>query len=401
MWFCDRPTIKPVCRLEDDEVKTYYEENQAEFYSPETVEARHILIKLDKDADENAVEAARMRAVEIHDRILKGEEFAELAKQLSEGPSKSQGGYLGTFGRGRMVKPFEDQAFALQAGDISEPIRTDFGWHIIKVEKHNAAQTLTLEASQDKIRGQLSDKKARALALEDAESVYDMSYGGDDLLAAAERLGVAVTTTDALARNDTVPGVADSDKFLSTAFSLDAMVVSDVQELGDGFYIIQTLEKIPSQIPAFETVQERVQQDLLSEKQWTQADADAQEMLQALRDGAVMAEVGQARGITPRTTGWFKRGDAIPDVGFEPALAAAAFNLSSDKPYPATPVRGTKGVFVFRYVDRQIPDAQSDVAELDAIQEQLLQRKQREIYGNWMTQARNQTEIEIEHALLK
>ena len=388
-------------QLEDDEIKTYYEENQDEFYSPETVEARHILIKLDKDADEKTVEAGRARAVAIHERILKGEDFAELAKELSEGPSKSQGGYLGTFGRGRMVKPFEDQAFAMQTGDISEPIRTDFGWHIIKVEKRNAAQTLTLAVSEDKIRGQLSDKKARALALEDAESAYDMSYGGDDLLAAAERLGVAVTTTEALARNDTVPGVADSEKFLSTAFSLDAMVVSDVQELGDGFYIIQTLEKIPSEIPAFETVQERVQQDLISEKQWTQAEADAQEMLQALRDGAAMAEVGQGQGITPRTTGWFKRGDAIPDVGFEPALAAAAFKLSLDDPYPAAPVRGTKGVFVFRYVDRQIPDAQSDAVELDAIQEQLRQRKQREIYGNWMTQARNQTEIEIEHALLK
>ena len=250
-------------QVDHEEVKTYYEENQAEFYSPEKVEARHILIKVDRDADENAVEAARVRAVEIYDRILKGEDFAELAKQVSEGPSKSQGGYLGTFGRGRMVKPFEDQAFVLQAGEVSEPIRTDFGWHIIKVEKHNAAQTLSLEASQDKIRGQLSDKKARALALEDAESAYDMSYGGDDLLAAAERLGVTVTTTEALARNNAIPGVADSEKFLSTGFSLDEMAVSDVQDLGDGFYIIQTLEKIPSQIQSFETVQARVQQDLL------------------------------------------------------------------------------------------------------------------------------------------
>jgi peptidyl-prolyl cis-trans isomerase D len=382
-------------------VRTYYEENQAEFYSPETVEARHILIKLDKDADEKTVEAARMRAAEIHGRILNGEDFEELAKQLSEGPSKSQGGYLGTFGRGRMVKPFEDQAFALQTGEISEPIRTDFGWHIIKVEKHNAAQTLTLEASQDKIRGQVSDKKARALALEDAESVYDMSYGGDDLLMAAERLGVPVTTTDALARNDAVQGVADSNKFLTTGFSLEAMAVSDVQDLGDGFYIIQTLEKIPAQIPAFETVQARVQQDLISEKQWTQADADAQEMLQTLREGTTLVELGQARGITPQTTGWFKRGDAIPDVGFEPGLAAAAFKLSSDNPYPEKAVRGEKGVFVFRYLDRQIPDIASSAVELDAIQEQLQQRKQREIYGNWMTEARNQTEIEIEHSLLK
>lgn len=388
-------------RVEDDEVKTYYEENQAEFYSPETVEARHILIQLDKDADEKAVEAARMRAAEIHARALKGEDFAELAKQFSEGPSKGQGGYLGTFGRGRMVKPFEDKAFSLQAGEISAPTRTDFGWHIIKVEKHNAAETLTLEASQNKIRGQLSEKKARALALEDAESAYDMSYGGDDLLTAAERFGVVVATTEATGRNGVVPGVANPGKFLGTGFSLDTMGVSDVQDLGDGFYIIQTLEKIPAQIPAFEDVQARVQQDLKIEKQWTQADADAREMLQAAREGTALVDVGKPKDIVPQTTGWFKRGDAVPGIGSEPGLAAAAFKLSMDNPFPDTSVRGGKEVFVFRFVDRQIPVAQSDIAELETIKTQLRQRKQREIYGNWMAEARRQTEIEIDQSLLK
>lgn len=388
-------------QVEDDEVKTYYEENQAEFYSPETVEARHILIQLDKDADEKAVEAARMRAAEIHARALKGEDFAELAKQLSEGPSKGQGGYLGTFGRGRMVKPFEDKAFSLQPGEISAPTRTDFGWHIIKVEKHNAAETLTLEAAQNKIRGQLSEKKARALALEDAESAYDMSYGGDDLLTAAERFGVVVATTEAIARNGVVPGVANPGKFLGTGFSLDTMGVSDVQDLGDGFYIIQTLEKIPAQIPAFEDVQARVQQDLKIEKQWTQAEADARDMLQAVREGTSLVDVGQPKDIVPQTTGWFKRGDAVPGIGSEPGLAAAAFKLSMDNPFPDTPVRGGKEVFVFRFMDRQIPVAQSDIAELDSIKKQLRQRKQREIYGNWMAEARSQTEIEIDQTLLK
>lgn len=388
-------------QVEDDEVKTYYEENQAEFYSPETVEARHILIQLDKDADEKAVEAARLRAAEIYARTMKGEEFAELAKQLSEGPSKEQGGYLGTFGRGRMVKPFEDTAFALQAGEISEPTRTDFGWHIIKVEKHNAAETLTLEASQNKIRGQLSDKKARAMALEDAESVYDMSYGGDDLLAAAERFGVVVATTGAIARNDVVPGVANSGKFVETGFSLDAMSVSDVQDLGDGFYIIQTLEKIPAQIPAFEDVQARVQQDSKVEKQWTRAEAEAGAMLQALREGTALAVVGPPKGIAPQTTGWFKRGDAVPGIGFAPDLVAAAFKLSPDSAFPDKPVRGEKEIFVFRFIDRRIQAAQSGDAELDTIKKQLHQRKQREIYGNWMAEARSQTDIEIDQALLK
>lgn len=387
-------------QIEDGEVQAYYEENQAEFFSPEKVEARHILIKVDQDADDAAVEAARLRAADIHGRAVKGEDFAELAKALSEGPSRNQGGYLGTFGRGQMVKPFEDQAFALKAGEIGDPVRTDFGWHIIKVEQHHAAETLTLEASQDRIRGMLSEKKARALALEDAETAYDMSYGGDDMLAAAERLGATVTTTEWLARDDAVPGVADSQQFLETAFALETMVVSDVQDLGDGYYLIQPLESRPAEIPAFEGVRERVAQDVLEDQQWSQAEADAREMLTSIREGQSLTEVAQAKGLTPQATGGFKRGDAVPGIGFNPEMAAAAFALSSEKPLPEAPVRGEQGVLVFRLLERRLPEAQSGLAEMDALKEQLRQRKQRDVYQNWMAQARSQAEIEIDRELL-
>ena len=112
---------------------------------------------------------------------------------------------------------------------------------------------------------------------------------------------------------------------------------------------------------------------------------------------------GLIAGIGCVSVGWLRRQFAphFPPHAAFAALAAPAFKLSSDDPYPEKAVRGEKGVFVFRYADRQIPDTQSNAAELDAIKEQLRQRKQRELYGNWMTQARNQTEIEIEHALLK
>jgi peptidyl-prolyl cis-trans isomerase D len=384
-----------------DEVETYYEEHKADFFSPETVEARHILIKVAKDADEATVEAARAKAADIRARAVKGEDFAELAKKFSEGPSRNQGGYLGTFGRGQMVKPFEEQAFALKDGEISEPFRTDFGWHIVKVEKHHPAETLSLEAAQNKIRGLLTDQKARALALEDAETAYDMSYGGDDILAAAKRFGVTVETTGWIARGDTVPGIPNAQKFVETGFALDPMAVSEVQELGDGFYLIQPLEERPSVVPPFEDVQERVAQDVHEQKQWEKAEADARDMLQALRNGTGLETVAQSKGLTPHATGGFKRGDAVPGIGNEPELAAAAFKLTADNPYPATPVKGEKGVFVFRFRNRSIPDAQAGLADLDSLKQQLLQRKQMEVYRDWMAQARSHTEIEIDHSLLQ
>jgi peptidyl-prolyl cis-trans isomerase D len=387
-------------QVSDDEIKTYYEENQSEFFTPETVEARHILIKVGKDADEAAVEAARLRAQAVYERAVQGEDFAKLAKEFSEGPSRNQGGYLGTFGRGKMIKPFEDKAFALKAGEISAPVRTDFGWHIIKVEKHNMAHTLTLEEAQNKIRGLLSDKKARALALEDAESAYDMTYGGDDMLAAAESLGVTVHTTDWIAQGDTVPGVADSPKFVAAVFALDTMAVSDVKDLGDGFYLIQSLENRPAEIPAFDSVKARVVQDVREEKQWAQADTEARAMLQSLRDGGTLAELGQSKGQSPKATGAFKRKDAIPGIGYNPGLAAAAFKLSAETPYPEAPVRGQQSVFVFRLLERRLPDAQAAQAQLESLKQQLLQRKQGEIYQNWIAQARSRTEIEIDRAML-
>jgi len=388
-------------QVNDDEVQAYYEENRSEFFSPETVEARHILIKVGPDADDAAVEAARVKAADLQARALKGEDFAELAKEFSEGPSRNQGGYLGTFGRGRMVKPFEEKAFALQEGEISDPVRTDFGWHIIKVEKHHAAETLTLEAARNRIRGLLTDKKARALALEDAETAYDMTYGGDDILAAAERLGVKVATTDWVAQGDIVPGVADSKKFVETCFALDPMAVGEVQDLGDAFYLIQPLERRPAEIPAFEEVQDRIAQAVKDKKQWDQAEADGRDMLQALRDGTGFDEVSQSKHLTPVTTGPFKRGDAVPGVGYEPGLAAAAFALSTKNPYPESPVRGAGGIFIFRFLGQSVPDASSALETLDTIKQQLRQRKQMAVYRDWMAQARSQAEIEIDHSLLK
>ena len=398
-----RPSdYKAKVTVDENEVKTYYDENQAEFFAPETVEARHILIQVNKDADEKTVETGRLKAEDILARAQKGEDFAELAKELSEGPSKNQGGYLGTFERGRMVKPFEEAAFSLKDGEISEPVRTDFGWHIIKVEKHTPAETRTLEASQNKIRGQLSEQKARALALEDAESAYDMSYGDDDLLLAAERLNVSVETTGMVARDQEIPGVKNTAKFMETAFGMEDMAVSDVQDLGDGFYIIQTLEHLPSQVPNFEEVKSRVDQDVVKDKQWEQAEVMADAILQSLKEGATMAEVGQTRGLSPQQTGWFKRNDPVPGFGMDPQLAVAAFKLSPEEPLPEKPLRGEKGVSVIRHAGRQVPDSQSfGDADLEATKQQLRQRKQQETFGAWMSEARSQSEIEIDPAAIK
>ncbi len=119
----------------DDEIRNYYQANPEEFKKPKTVEARHILLKLDRDADPATVEQKRVKALKILEMAQAGKDFADLARQYSEGPSKDRGGYLGEFQKDNMVKPFADKAFSMETGEIGGPVRTQFGWHVIKVEK--------------------------------------------------------------------------------------------------------------------------------------------------------------------------------------------------------------------------------------------------------------------------
>jgi peptidyl-prolyl cis-trans isomerase C len=121
------------------------------------VHARHILIKLAPDADEAAKAEAHKKIEAVQEKALKGGDFAELAKVHSEGPSNARGGDLGFFGRGQMVKPFEEAAFALEPGKISDIVETRFGYHLIKVEEKKAERALSF----DEVKPQLMDKLKR------------------------------------------------------------------------------------------------------------------------------------------------------------------------------------------------------------------------------------------------
>lgn len=149
--------------VSEEEVKKYYEENPTEFEVPEQVQASHILLSTkptDPNADPNEVKAqAKEKADELLKQLKDGADFAALAKEHSSCPSKARGGDLGQFTRGRMVKPFEEAAFALKTGELSDVVETDFGYHIIKVTEHTDASTTTFEDAKDGIMEKLSRQK--------------------------------------------------------------------------------------------------------------------------------------------------------------------------------------------------------------------------------------------------
>ncbi|MGV8074016.1 MAG: peptidylprolyl isomerase [Syntrophobacteraceae bacterium] len=142
-----------------EETKAFYDGNPEVFKTPEVVRASHILVKVDSKATDAEKAKAKEKIEKIQARIKKGEDFAVVAKETSECPSSAQGGDLDFFQRGQMVKPFEDAAFAMKAGDTSGVVETEFGYHIIKVTDKKSPGVASYEEMKDKIEQHLKQQK--------------------------------------------------------------------------------------------------------------------------------------------------------------------------------------------------------------------------------------------------
>jgi len=158
----------------DEEAKKFYEENKTEFQQPETVKASHILFRVNKDDSEEVVNQKLKEAKAAEGRAKKGEDFAALAKELSEEPgAKESGGDLGFFPKDRMVPEFAEVAFIQKVGDISDPVRTQFGWHVIKVTDKKAAGTLPYDEVKEQLITYLKAKKQEEAAQDLLKSLRD------------------------------------------------------------------------------------------------------------------------------------------------------------------------------------------------------------------------------------
>ena len=147
--------------VSDEEAKAYYDDNPKDFMRPEQIQARHILIKVSPKADKSEKAAARKKIEEIQAKLKKGEDFGALAKEFSEGPSSAKGGDLGWFERGRMVKPFEEAAFALKPGEVSNVVETQFGYHLIEVTDKRPASKMAYADVKEKLQQYLKDIKVQ------------------------------------------------------------------------------------------------------------------------------------------------------------------------------------------------------------------------------------------------
>jgi peptidyl-prolyl cis-trans isomerase D len=387
--------------LSDEEIREYYDENMETFKIPKTVEARHILLKVNRDADPETVKKTKDRILDILKLAKEGKDFAKLARQYSEGPTRDKGGYLGKFKKEDMVKPFADMAFKLKPGEISEPVRTQFGWHLIKVEKVNEASVTSFEDAKKDIRKKLTDDMAKSLAYDEAEAVSDDAFEKEDLINAAKERNMKILTTDFFSRKGPIKGINNPSKFASVAFDLTDMEISNVQEFENGYYILQLVDKVQPKIPAFDKVKEKVRLELIKDKQDEKAKVDSETLLAALKSGKTMQAESKKFNLTPKSTGFFKRNGSIPEIGFEREISEAAFQLTDKKQFPENVLKGSKGYYVIQFKDRKISDPENFSKEKEEIKNRLLAQKKSGIFDALLAQLKSKSEITIKEGFLE
>ena len=145
--------------IDDNEVKSFYEKNPAQFIRPEAVKVSHILIKVDPSADDDQREKAKTAIEELHAKVKSGEDFVELAKQHSQGPNSEKGGDLGFIVRGQTPKPIEEAAFKLKPGDVSNIIQTEIGYHLIKATEKQEEGSYSFDEVKDSLKRYLKETK--------------------------------------------------------------------------------------------------------------------------------------------------------------------------------------------------------------------------------------------------
>ena len=384
----------------DARIKDFYEQNQEQFKIPQKVEARHILIKVAQDAEEEKVNEALKRAQDIFDMAQKGQDFEELAKQYSEGPTKDNGGYLGVFEKQSMVKPFADKAFSMKAGDISEPVKTMFGWHIIKVVAKFDASVQTMAMASETIKKELEQQEMQNLAYYKAGEAFDAVIDGDDFEQVALIVNKKLVTTKDFDINGKGLEIEDNTGFATAAFSLALDAISDVKEIGGSYYLIKVVKKIEPALQAFDLVKDKVLSELTQKLQIKKAKEDAQLIVSKTSDEKTLEKLAKDNLLTLKSTELFTRNSRVEEVGNSPEFVQASFLLNENNKIHPEIIEVSSKYYVVGFKEKKIPEESEIIENIKTIKDEITWNKQSQYYQAWINELKSQSKINYDPEIL-
>ncbi len=400
----DKLKVRAKVPISDAEIRAEYEAKKASFAVPEQVNVSHILVSVDPKGGPEADAKARTKAEALAARAKAGEDFAKLATENTDDPSgKENGGQLPPFGRGQMVPEFEKAAFDMKPGEIRGPVKTNYGYHVIKLTARTPAGTKTLEDVRPSLSGDLAERKATGetdrLARDLAGKIRALRTKSDEELRKLQSDIVTYNTTDWFSRSGPIAGIGANPDFSKEAWSLKVGEVSTNSiPTSRGPAFVRPLAERPAGIQPFSEVRAVVVENWKSERREKDALEKLAPVARELGSGTTLAELAKRYETEVKTTPEFGPQGPVPDLGAAPRLTDEVFKTPSGQAGPPVPV--PSGFVLFRVLTRAQANPAAFAAQRAQLVESLRAKEAERLIRAVVTQMRADRKIEINEELL-
>jgi peptidyl-prolyl cis-trans isomerase D len=392
----DRDQARQKVTVPVNDIQRYYNDNIQQYQTPEQVRASHILLNTGgKDEAE-----VRKQAEAILAQVKAGADFAELAKKFSEdAASKVNGGDLDFFSRGRMVPEFEQVAFTLAPGQVSDLVKSQYGFHIIKVVDKRPGSTRTLDEVRAQIQEQLAMQIADEQITERARQLDARISDLADLEEAAAGQGIMVQESGFFQREDPIPGLGAAPQVAAAAFQLVDDGASDAVMSPRGPVFVAVSGKQDPYVPTLEDVKDRVRDDAIRARATEMSRQRASQVAAALKSARDFAAAAKSQGLEIKDTELVPRGSALPEIGITAEVDKVAFSLPVGG--VSDPIPTTDGTVIVRVTERdEVTPAELLVAR-DTFRAELLNERRSRFFSAYMGKVKERLTIEIKDDVLR
>jgi peptidyl-prolyl cis-trans isomerase D len=378
------------------DIEKAYNSSIEQYTTPEQVRASHILLKTEGKTDADV----KAKAEAILKQAKAGADFAELAKKNSEDESNAKnGGDLDYFGRGRMVPEFDQAVFAMQPGQISDLVKTQYGYHIIKmVDKKNAA-TRSLAEVRQQLTDQLAYERAQAQAAVLAEKLEKQVSKPADLDKVAKGEGLTVQESGFFAREEPILGLGPAPEATNKAFDMKQGDVAGPLRGSRGFVFETLVAKQDPYVPKLDEVKDRVRDEVIKQKARDLSTQKAAELAAKLKAAPDFEKAAKAAGFEAKTTELIARDAPIPDLGAAPAVEDAAFKLPVGA--VSTAIATDNGTAVVKVLDKKEVTADEWSTAKDRFRDEQIAERRNRFFSAYMVKAKQKMKIDVNRESLQ
>jgi peptidyl-prolyl cis-trans isomerase D len=377
--------------ITDDDLRQYYEQHKNDYTLPERVKAQHILFKTQGKTPEE-IEKIKQKAQGVLERAKKGEDFGALAKQFSDDGTAANGGDLGDFGRGQMVPEFEQKAFSLGVGAISDLVPTQFGFHIIKVNGKQERRERSFDELKEAIRPIVETRKAEQKGSDLAQQIAVDLVNNKNLEAVAAKYNVQVKETPLMEPSQPVVELGNATELDRKMFTMAKDEIGTAIQVDRGYVVPQVIEIVAAHPASYEEAQSKVLADVKTEKAKQLAADKAKQVEELLKSGKDLSTVAKTAGGEIKTSELLIRGSQLPEFGSISELDKEMFTLPIGK--PGTPVTVAGKTLAFAVKERQEIKPEEMKKAIDTVRSEILPERREQYFNAYIQEVRKKMETQ-------